>query len=53
VAYVNHFKVVLLVCFVAIAGVGGYLLGKIREYAGIGTVSTGGDVKRISVWVCL
>ena len=52
-AFGNHFKILLLVCAVAIDRTGDYLLGKIREYAGIGSVSTGADVKRISVWECL
>ena len=50
VAYVNHFKVLLLVWVVAIGSIGGYLLGNIREYPRIGCVSTGEDVKTISVW---
>ena len=52
-AYVNNFSVVLLVWFVAIDSVGGYLLGTIREYAGWGIVSTGADVGRINVGSCL
>jgi len=45
VAYVNHFKVVLLVSVVAIDVVGGWFLGNIREYAGWGVVSNGADME--------
>jgi hypothetical protein len=49
-AYVNHFKVD---CVVAIHGLGCYFLGNIRGDTGIVNLSTGADVERISVWVCL
>jgi len=49
-AYVSHFSEV---CVVAIHGLGGYLLSNIREYTGIGNLSTGADMERISVWACL
>ena len=49
-AYVNHINEV---CVVAIHGLGCYLLGNIREYNGIGNLSTGADMERKSVWACL
>jgi len=49
-AYVNHINEV---CVVAIHGLGCYLLGNIREYTGIGNLSTRADVERISVWAFL
>ena len=52
-AYVIHFKVVLLMCFVSLDSAGGYLLGKIQEYAGRGNVITEVGVERISVWAWL
>ena len=50
VTYVNHFKVILRVCFVSLDSAGGYLLSNIEEYAGRGNVLTGAGVERISVW---
>ena len=48
-AYVNHFKVVLLVSVVAIDVVGGWFWGNIREYAGIASLNTGPNMEGISV----
>jgi len=50
VAYVNHLKVILLVCFVSLDCAGGYLLSNIEEYAGRGNVVTGAGVEGIGVW---
>jgi hypothetical protein len=50
VSYVNHFKVILRVCFVSLDSAGGYLLSDIEEYAGRGNVVTGAGVERIGVW---
>ena len=49
VAYVNHFKVLLLVCFVSLDSADGYLLSNIEEYAGRGNVVTGVVVQN-SLW---
>jgi len=53
VAYLNHIKVILLVRFVSLDSAGGYFLGNIEEYGGMGSVITGAGVERISVWVWL
>jgi len=53
VAYVTHFKVILLVWVFTIATADGSLWGNMREYAGRGNVCTGADVEMISVWAWL
>jgi len=49
VAYVIHFKVILLVYVVSVHRAGGYFLGNMEEYAGRGSVITRAVVERISV----
>jgi len=53
VAYVNHFKVVLLLCVISIDSASGYFLGNVEEYPGRGIVIGGESVERISVWAWL